>query len=171
MTPYRLSGKNGKNDAADAQAIREAVSRPNMRFIPVKTTNQQSQLLVHRARQGFIAQRTATLKRLRGLLSEFSVPLPLEAAVVHLEVMQYLENLPVWANTVVGDLLSEVSRADERVAQYDQYIASFYQASIAGRCIPVDSEVHWKASAARFLLQIEDAHGGNVCQHQVTINR
>ena len=78
VTPYRLSGKQGKNDAADAQAICEAVSRPNMRFVPVKTLEQQGQLLVHRARQGFIEQRTATLNRIRGLLSEFGVVLPLK---------------------------------------------------------------------------------------------
>jgi len=51
VIPYRLSGKRGKNDAADAAAICEAVSRPNMRFVPVKSTEQQGQLLVHRARQ------------------------------------------------------------------------------------------------------------------------
>jgi transposase len=68
VIPYRLSGKRGKNDAADAAAICEAVTRPNMRFVPVKSTEQQGQLLVHRARLGFVEQRTATLNRIRGLL-------------------------------------------------------------------------------------------------------
>ena len=67
VTPYRLSGKKGKNDAADAQAICEAVSRPNMRFVPVKTLDQQGQLLIHRARQGFVEHRTATLNRTRAV--------------------------------------------------------------------------------------------------------
>ncbi|CAN5385998.1 hypothetical protein BH10PSE16_BH10PSE16_17130 [soil metagenome] len=80
VTPYRLSGKKGKNDAADAQAICEAVGRPTIRFVPVKTLDQQGQLLVHRARQGFVEQRTATLNRIRGLLSEFGVVLPLSLA-------------------------------------------------------------------------------------------
>ena len=110
VTPYRLSGKQGKNDAADAQAICEAVSRPNMRFVPIKTLDQQGQLLIHRARQGFVEQRTATLNRIRGLLSEFGIVLPLKAAVVRREALQHLEDLPGWSNTVVGDLLSEVSR-------------------------------------------------------------
>ena len=52
VTPYRMSGKRGKNDAADAAAICEAVVRPNMRFVPVKTEDQQSRLMVHRAREG-----------------------------------------------------------------------------------------------------------------------
>ncbi|MDP1534901.1 MAG: IS110 family transposase, partial [Rubrivivax sp.] len=133
VTPYRLSGKQGKNDAADAQAICEAVSRPNMRFVPVKTVEQQGQLLVHRARQGFVEQRTATLNRIRGMLSEFGVVLPLKAAVVRREALQHLEDLPGWVNTVVGDLLSEVSRLDERVAQYDEHIASVAKADTAAR--------------------------------------
>lgn len=133
VTPYRLSGKRGKNDAADAAAICEAVSRPNMRFVPVKTLDQQGQLLVHRARQGFVEQRTATLNRIRGLLSEFGVVLPLKAAVVRREALQHLEDLPGWANTVVGDLLSEVSRLDERIGQYDQHIATLAKADSAAQ--------------------------------------
>jgi transposase len=61
VTPYRMSGKRGKNDAADAAAICEAVQRPNMCFVPVKTEEQQSRLMVHRARQGYVAARTACI--------------------------------------------------------------------------------------------------------------
>jgi transposase len=131
VVPYRLSGKRGKNDAADAAAICEAVTRPAMRFVPPKSIEQQSQLLVHRARQGFVAQRTATINRIRGLLSEFGVVLPLKAAVVRREAMRQLEDLPGWANTVIGDLLSEVSRLDERIAQYDRHIEAIAKASEA----------------------------------------
>lgn len=123
VTPYRLSGKQGKNDAADAAAICEAVQRPNMRFVPIKTVRQQGQLCVHRVRQGFIEQRTATINRIRGLLSEFGTVLPLKADTVRREAMACLEDLPGWANTVIGDLLSEVSRLDKRIEQYDQHIA------------------------------------------------
>jgi len=52
VVPYRLSGKRGKNDAADAAAISEAVTRPAMRFVPLKSIEQQSQLLVHRPDKG-----------------------------------------------------------------------------------------------------------------------
>jgi len=122
VVPYRLSGKRGKNDAADAAAICEAVTRPNMRFVPVKSISQQSELLVHRARQGFVQQRTATINRIRGLLSELGIVLPLKAATVRREALLQLEDLPGWANTVVGDLLSEVTHLDERIAQYDRHI-------------------------------------------------
>ena len=122
VTPYRMSGKRGKNDAADAAAICEAVSRPNMRFVPVKTVEQQSRLMAHRAREGYVQQRTATLNRIRGLLSEFGIVLPLKAEVVRREACSHLEDLPGYANTVIGDLLSEVHHLDERIKQYDRHI-------------------------------------------------
>ena len=123
VAPYRLSGKRGKNDAADAAAICEAVQRPNMRFVPVKTEAQQAQLCVHRARQAFVEARTTTLNRIRGLLSEFGIVLPPKAATVRREAAAALEQLPGQSNLVIGDLLSEVHRLDERVAQYDRHIA------------------------------------------------
>lgn len=124
VTPYRMTGKRGKNDAADAAAICEAIQRPHMRFVPIKNEEQQSRLMVHRARQGFVEQRTATLNRIRGLLSEFGIVLPLKAATVRRRACECLEDLPGYADTVVGDLLSEVSRLDERIAQYDLHIRS-----------------------------------------------
>ncbi len=108
VVPYRLSGKRGKNDAADAAAICEAVTRPQMRFVPVKTLEQQGQLAVHRARQGFVEQRTATLNRIRGLLAEFGVVLPLKAAVVRREAMQRLEDLPGVSPTTATTLMSTI---------------------------------------------------------------
>jgi len=133
VAPYRLSGKRGKNDAADAAAICEAVTRPSMRFVPPKSLQQQSELMVHRARQGFVSQRTATINRIRGLLSEFGVVLPLKAATVRREAMQQLEDLPGWANTVIGDLLSEVHRLDERIAQYERHIEQIARDSAPAR--------------------------------------
>jgi transposase len=122
VSPYRMSGKRGKNDAADAAAICEAVVRPNMRFVPVKTEEQQSRLMVHRARQGYVAARTACINRIRGLLSEFGVVLPLKAEVVRASAREHLEDLPGYANLVIGDLLSELSHLDERIKQYDKHI-------------------------------------------------
>ena len=122
VSPYRMSGVRGKNDAADAAAICEAVTRPSMRFVPVKSIEQQSRLFVHRARQGYVEQRTALINRIRGLLSELGIVLPLKAATVRREAHQHLEDLPGWCNTVVGDALSELTHLDVRIKQYDQYI-------------------------------------------------
>src|SRR5262249_25411291 len=68
VIPYR---KSGKNDANDAEAICEAVGRPNMHFVAVKTEEQQAVLMVHRARSLLVANRTALANQLRGLLGEF----------------------------------------------------------------------------------------------------
>jgi len=123
VTPYRMSGARGKTDAADAAAICEAVQRPAMRFVPLKSEQQQSQLMVHRARQGYVQARTACINRIRGLLAEFGHVLPLKADTVRRQAAGLLEDLPGWANTVIGDLLSELHRLDERIAQYDRHVA------------------------------------------------
>ncbi len=123
VAPYRMSGVRGKNDAADAAAICEAVQRPNMRFVPPKSLEQQSHLMVHRARQGYVEARTACINRIRGLLSELGHVLPLKADTVRRQAGALLEELPGWANTVVGDLVSELHRLDERIAGYDRHIA------------------------------------------------
>jgi transposase len=122
VSPYRMGGKGGKNDAADAMAICEAVQRPNMRFVPVKSHDEQARLCVHRVRQGLVEQRTATINRIRGLLTEFGIVLPQKAATVRREAAAHLEDLPGWANTAVGDSLSDVHRLDERIAEYDRHV-------------------------------------------------
>ena len=123
VAPYRLSGKRGKNDAADAAAICEAVQRPNMRFVPIKSVDQQGRLMVHRARQGFVDQRTATINRIRGLLAEVGIVLPLKADTVRTQATALLDELSGWVNRVIGDLLGELHRLDERIASYDRHIA------------------------------------------------
>ncbi len=73
VVPYRLQGKGGKNDANDAAAVCETASRPNMHFVPVKTTVQQGLLCVHRLREGLKEDRTASINRIRGMLAEFGL--------------------------------------------------------------------------------------------------
>jgi transposase len=68
--------KTNKNDKRDAEAICEAVSRPTMRFVPIKTAAQQAILCLHRGRAGFVKSRTAQSNQMRGLLSEFGIVFP-----------------------------------------------------------------------------------------------
>src|ERR1051325_7074190 len=68
--------KRNKNDAADAEAICEAVTRPSMRFVPIKDANRQSVLMLHRARQLLIRQRTMLVNALRAHLAEFAIVAP-----------------------------------------------------------------------------------------------
>ncbi len=119
VAPYRMSGRRGKNDDADAIAICEAVQRPNMRFVPVKSVDQQGALCLHRVRQGFIEERTATINRIRGLLSKFGVVLPLKADTVRQRAHAALEDLPGWAKRTISDLLGHLTTLDTRVAEYD----------------------------------------------------
>jgi transposase len=65
--------KRGKNDAIDAEAICEAMSRPGMRFIPVKTEEQQATLMMHKTRELLVKQQTMTINALRSHLAEFGL--------------------------------------------------------------------------------------------------
>jgi len=123
VTPYRLSGKRGKTDAADAAAICEAVTRPHMRFVPVKEEHQQIILCLHRTRNGFVEERTAVYNRLRGLISEFGIVLPQKVINLRRQIGEHLEDLPGYANLCVGDLLAHADVLDERIAEYDRAIA------------------------------------------------
>jgi transposase len=119
VTPYR---RNGKNDGNDAEAICEAVARPRMRFVPVKSEEQQALLSLHRVRQGFIEERTATINRIRGLLAEFGIVLAQRAPVLRREALQAATNLPVLARQAIDDLHEHLLRLDERIAGYDRQL-------------------------------------------------
>ncbi len=123
VVPYRLSGKRGKTDAADAAAICEAVTRPHMRFVPVKEEHQQVILCLHRTRNGFVEERTAVYNRLRGLISEFGIVLPQKVVNLRRQIGEHLEDLPGYANRCVGDLLAHADVLDARIAEYDRAIA------------------------------------------------
>jgi transposase len=117
VAPYR---KRGKNDGNDAQAICEAVGRPDMRFVPVKSLEQQALLSLHRARQGFITERTAVINRIRGLLAEFGVVLPARAEVVRRQASEAAEAIPLLARRVITDLLEHLRVLDGRIDEYDR---------------------------------------------------
>jgi len=70
VSPYRMEGKSGKNDMTDAAAICEAASRPTMRFVPIKSCEQQGLMSLHRVREGYKEERTACINRIRGILAE-----------------------------------------------------------------------------------------------------
>jgi transposase len=119
VAPYR---KSDKNDGNDAEAVCEAVTRPNMRFVPVKSTEQQALLALHRVRQGFVVERTALINRLRGLLSEFGVVLPLRAVSVRRQAAHAAESVPQLAQRAIADLLEQLRVLDERIGAYDKEI-------------------------------------------------
>jgi transposase len=119
VAPYR---KSGKNDGNDAEAICEAVSRPSMRFVPIKSIEQQSVLCLHRVRQGFVEERTATINRIRGLLAEFGHVLPQSAAELRRQLPALFELLPPLVAQMMRDLHSHVGTLDQQVLGYEREI-------------------------------------------------
>lgn len=84
--------KTNKHDADDTEAICEAVTRPNMRFVPVKTSDQQAVLALHRSYQSFIKQQTAQANQIRGLLAEFGIIVPLGIQQLQKRLPEILED-------------------------------------------------------------------------------
>src|SRR5438552_11138124 len=121
VAPYR---KSGKNDGNDAEAICEAVSRPNMRFVPVKSAEQQAVLALHRVRQGWIEERTATINRLRAVLTEFGVVLPNRAQHVRRGARAAAEALSELARRAVEDLRAHLGVLDEDIAADDRELGA-----------------------------------------------
>lgn len=122
--------KTNKNDAADAEAICEAVTRPNMRFVPVKSEEQQAVLSLHRARQGFVRQRTAQANQIRGLLAEFGIVIPqgIRHITRHLpEILEDAENtLPGAFRQLLRQLGEHLKTLDELVRAMEVQIQQWH---------------------------------------------
>lgn len=113
--------KTNKNDRNDAEAICEAVSRPNMRFVPVKTIEQQSILSIHRVRERLIKSRTALSNEIRGLLSECGIIMPQGINKVIPKLVEILDSnqLSEMDKITFTDLLNEIREIFKRVDQLE----------------------------------------------------
>jgi transposase len=111
--------KTNKNDAADAEAICEAVGRPNMRFVPIKNIEQQSVLSLHRVRQGFVRARTAQANQIRGLLSEFGLVVPQGISHVAQRVPELVEDA---TNELTGSFRVLIQRLMEHLKELDRQV-------------------------------------------------
>jgi transposase len=129
--------KSNKNDARDAEAICEAVGRPNMRFVSVKTPDQQAVLMLHRARQGFVKARTAQGNQLRGLLAEFGLIIPKGIAQVAATLPGILKDgangLPDAVRPLLTRLLAHFRALDRQVDELDQQIKAWHRQSEVSR--------------------------------------
>ncbi len=130
VTPYR---KGGKNDRNDAEAICEAAGRPSMRFVSVKTEEQQAVLMVHRVRSLMVGERTALVNQIRGLLSEFGVVLPQGRCHVRSQLPRILEDgeneLPVLARQVFATQYERLCELDRCIDQYDKQLEALAKAN------------------------------------------
>ena len=122
VRPFRLSGKNDANDAA---AICVAVRQPHLRFVSVKSAEQQARLVVHRLRQGWQEERTAGLNRLRGLLAEFGRIYANSAAAILSGARAALgeETLPATLRRGVTRQLDHLRELDTHLADCDREVA------------------------------------------------
>jgi len=121
VAPYR---KSSKNDDNDAEAICEAVSRPNMRFVPIKTEDQQATLSLHRIRRGLTKERTAQINQIRGLLAEFGLIIPQGRYAARRRVPEILEDaengLPMLARRLLNNINQRILQLDEEILAYEQ---------------------------------------------------
>lgn len=123
--------KTNKNDARDAEAICEAVGRANMRFVPIKGVEQQALLGLHRARQGFVAARTAQANQIRGLLSEFGIVMGKSMANLKRQLPEILadaENeLPGMSRELFARLFRHLQELDQQVQALEQQIKAWHR--------------------------------------------
>lgn len=123
VKPYVKSNKTDRNDA---KAICEAMSRPSMRFVAVKSVEQQDLQAVHRVRSELIRQRTAKANQIRGLVGEYGVVAPLRLSQLRAAVPDWLEDaengLTLRFRSLLSGLWQDLRYLDERVAELDREI-------------------------------------------------
>jgi transposase len=137
VTPYRMEGKSGKNDATDAAAICEAASRPSMRFVPVKTPEQQGIMSLHRIREGFKEERTACINRIRGVLAEFGLVFGQSPKALRADLAEVLEDasneLSSTARMVLQQAFEHWRALDAELQRCDQQIGRHVRSSLDAR--------------------------------------
>ena len=123
--------KGNKNDANDAEAICEAVSRPNMRFVPVKTVEQQDIQALHRIRQEQVRQRTALVNQIRGLLNEYGIVISRRVESLRSALPDILEDaenrLTPEFRELLNGLHEDLMHLDDRIGTQDQAIKRLAQ--------------------------------------------
>ena len=157
--------KTNKNDVADAEAICEAVGRPNMRFVPVKNLEQQAVLSLHRARQGFVKARTAQANQIRGLLAEYGVVMPKGISKVSAQVPQILEDasneLPDVFRQLIARLLDHFRQLHCQVADLEKQISAWHRDNEASRGKPTLLGISKRGDVYLRTLLIHGAYFGD----------
>jgi len=129
--------RRGKNDAADAAAICEAVTRPSMRFVPVKTVEQQAALMAHRGRDLLIRQRTQIINALRGHLAELGLVAAQGregvAALIGLVEADGAQVLPASVRAALSPLIGQLKVLQQKIGALEKTIHAQHRASEASR--------------------------------------
>lgn len=129
--------KRNKNDAADAEAICEAVTRPNMPTVPIKNAEQQAILSVHRARQGFVKARTAQANQIRGLLAEYGIAIAQGISHIAKRVPEIIEDgetgLPGSFRLLIQRLVDHLKELDRQVGELETEIQRWHRDNAASQ--------------------------------------
>lgn len=137
VSPYRMEGRSGKNDMTDAAAVCEAASRPTMRFVPVKTAEQQGVMSLHRVREGMKEERTACINRIRGVLAEYALVFGKSPKVLRAVLADVIEDasneLTATARRVVQLAFEHWRELDEHLQWCDRQIGAHVRSSPAAR--------------------------------------
>jgi transposase len=129
--------KRQKNDATDAEAICEAVGRANMRFVPTKTPQQQSGLVLHRTRHLFIRQQTSVINAIRAHCAEFGIIAPVGRQGVE-ELLNVIVNandkqVPEIARACLSALGAQLRRVKEQILEFDRMIRAWHRSCETSR--------------------------------------
>ena len=123
--------KRHKNDAADAEAICEAVMRKNMRFVATKTMEQQSCLMLHRTRQLFIRQQTSVINAIRAHLAEFGIVAPVgrKGVMALLEIVADPNDrrLPEMTRSCIAALSAQLQMLKNQILEFDRKIMAWHR--------------------------------------------
>jgi transposase len=136
VAPFRMS-RGAKNDHNDAEAIMIAVRQPSMRFVAVKCVDDQAMLSWHRARSGFMEERTSLLNRTRGLLAEFGIWIGRSSAVLVKKLPELMDEptLPDLFKPILLHTLEHLRQLDQRIQECDARICTHASGSQAAQRI------------------------------------
>jgi transposase len=160
--------KRGKTDAADAEAICEAVSRPSMRFVPLKSVDQQSVLMLHCSRDLLVRQRTMLVNAVRGHFAEFGIVAPQgirrvgELAALLIE--EDATTLPPVARQALRALLAQLQVLDEQIASLEAAIVASHRDNEASRRLASIPGVG-PITASAIVASVADAHQFRSARH------
>ncbi len=153
--------KRGKTDASDAEAICEAVSRPTMRYVAIKSCEQQAALTIHRTRDLFVKQRTQLVNMIRGLLAEFGIEI--RRGITHaLSLAERIAagdmpGIPALAAKMIASLAGQILDLEARLREIERELLAWHRSSDIARRLATIPGVGTVCATA-FAASVTDPH-------------
>lgn len=149
--------KRGKTDAGDAEAICEAMSRPGMRFVPVKSAEQQAALMLVRVRESLVRQRTMLINAIRGHAAEFGITRAkgVSAVPTLLELVRTDENVPILARDMLNLLADQLATVEAKLKEVETRLMAWHRQDAVSRLLATIPGVG-PIGAVSFALKVPD---------------